>query len=60
MAKKQYKKDEGLESYRLWMQEQKKLEKMGMHGTDYYVKRVEILEAKVKNISNWCIRTTRT
>ena len=50
MAKKQYKKDEGLESYRLWMQEQKKLEKMGMHGTDYYVKRVEILEAKVKKL----------
>ena len=35
MSKKQYKKDEGLESYRLWMQEQKKLEKMGLHGTDY-------------------------
>ena len=50
MSKKQYKKDEGLESYRLWMQEQKKLEKMGMHGTDYYVKRVEILEAKVKKL----------
>ena len=52
MSKKQYKKDEGLESYRLWMQEQKKLEKMGLHGTDYYVKRVEILEAKVKRIQN--------
>tara|TARA_B100000965_G_C19200408_1_gene587075 strand:- start:143 stop:325 length:183 start_codon:yes stop_codon:yes gene_type:complete len=50
MSKKQYKKDEGLESYRVWMQEQKKLEKMGMHGTDYYVKRVEILEAKVKKL----------
>ncbi len=52
MSKKQYKKDEGLESYRLWMQEQKKLEKMGLHGTDYYVKRVEILEAKVKRLQN--------
>ena len=50
MSKKQYKKDEGLESYKVWMQEQKKLEKMGMHGTDYYVKRVEILEAKVKKL----------
>ena len=45
-------KDEGLESYRLWMQEQKKLEKRGLHGTDYYVKRVEILEAKVKRLQN--------
>ena len=26
----------------------KKLEKMGLHGTDYYVRRVEELEAKVK------------
>lgn len=52
MSKKPYKKDEGLESYRLWMQEQKKLEKMGMHGTDYFVKRVEILEAKVKRLQN--------
>tara|TARA_R100001460_G_scaffold1794_5_gene6381 strand:+ start:851 stop:1039 length:189 start_codon:yes stop_codon:yes gene_type:complete len=52
MSKKQYKKDEGLESYRLWMQEQKKLEKRGLHGTDYYVKRVEILEAKVKRLQN--------
>ena len=52
MSKKPYKKDEGLENYRLWMQEQKKLEKMGMHGTDYFVKRVEILEAKVKRLQN--------
>ena len=28
----------------------KKLEKMGLYGTDYYIKRVEQLEAKVKRL----------
>ena len=42
--------DSGIASYRAWMQEQKKLEKMGMHGADYYVKRVDELEAKVKKL----------
>jgi len=32
------------------MKENKRLEKMGMHGTDYYIKRVEQLEAKVKKL----------
>ena len=36
--------------YNAWMREQKKLEKMGMHGADYYVKRVDELEAKVKRL----------
>ncbi len=39
-------------SYRAWMQEQKKLEKMGLYGTDYYVKRVEQLEEKVKKLES--------
>ena len=51
MPKKQSK-DSGLESYRLWNQEQKKLDKMGLHGTDYFVKRVEMLEAKVKKLED--------
>jgi hypothetical protein len=50
MSKKLSKKDDGLASYRAWMQEQKKLEKMGFHGTDYYVNRVAVLEAKVKKL----------
>ena len=50
MSKKSYKRDEGLASYNAWMQEQKKLEKMGFHGTDYYVNRVEMLEQKVKKL----------
>ena len=48
MSRKQSKEDLGLASYREWMKENKRLEKMGMHGTDYYIKRVEQLETKVK------------
>jgi len=50
MSKKSYKRDEGQASYNAWLKENKKLEKMGMHGTDYYVNRVEILEEKVKKL----------
>ena len=52
MPKKSYKEDSGMASYRAWMQEQKKLEKMGLYGTDYYVKRVEQLEEKVKKLES--------
>ncbi len=37
-------------NYKLWLKECKKLERMGLYGTDYYVKRVEELEAKVKKL----------
>ena len=50
MSRKQSNEDLGLASYRAWMKENKRLEKMGMHGTDYYIKRVEQLEAKVKKL----------
>ena len=47
MPKKQSKADrESLASYNAWIKDNKKLEKMGMYGADYYVKKVEILEAK--------------
>ena len=42
--------DEGLANYRAWLQENKKLERRGLVGTDYFVKRVEQLEAKVKRL----------
>ena len=42
--------NEGLANYRAWLRENKKLERMGLYGTDYYVKRVEQLEAKVKKL----------
>ena len=41
---------EGVAVYNEWTRWNRKLEKMGMHGTDYYVKRVEELEAKVKKL----------
>mgnify|MGYP001164324673 FL=1 len=44
------KKDEGLESYKAWLHECKRLEKMGLYGTDHYIKRVEQLESKVKKL----------
>jgi len=50
MSRKQSNEDLGLASYRAWTKENKRLEKMGMHGTDYYIKRVEQLEAKVKKL----------
>jgi hypothetical protein len=50
MPKKQSKVDSGMARHNAWMREQKKLEKMGLHGTDYYVKRVDELEAKVKKL----------
>ena len=54
MSRKQSKEDkdyrEGVAVYNEWTRWNKKLEKMGMHGTDYYVKRVEELEEKVKKL----------
>ena len=39
---------EGLASYNAWLKMNKKFEKQGLVGTDYYVKRVEELEAQVE------------
>ena len=51
MPKKQSKEDleykEGVAVFNQWNRHNKKLEKMGLHGTDYYVRRVQELEAKV-------------
>tara|TARA_E500000178_G_scaffold289957_1_gene293254 strand:+ start:720 stop:911 length:192 start_codon:yes stop_codon:yes gene_type:complete len=41
---------EGVASYNAWVKNNKRLEKRGLYGTDYYVKRVEFLEAKVKKL----------
>ena len=41
---------EGVASFNLWKKTNKKLEKMGLYGTDYYIKRVEQLESKVKKL----------
>lgn len=50
MSKKLSRQDEGVANYRSWLRENKKLERMGLYGTDYYIKRVEQLEAKVKKL----------
>jgi len=54
MSRKQSKEDmdyqEGVAVYNEWTRWNKKLERMGMHGTDYYIKKVEQLEAKVKKL----------
>jgi hypothetical protein len=41
---------EGVASWNLWKATNKKLEKMGLYGTDHYVRKVEELEAKVKRL----------
>ena len=54
MPRKQSREDrdykEGVASYNAWLKQNKKFEKQGLYGTDYYVKRVEQLEAKVKRL----------
>jgi len=39
---------EGVASYNAWIKQNKKLEKQGLVGVDYYVKRVDELEAQVE------------
>ena len=41
---------EGVALFKNWVKHNKKLEDMGLYGTDYYVRRVEELEAKVKQL----------
>ena len=48
MPKKQSSYREGVASYNAWLKMNKKFEEQGLFGTDYYIKRVEELEAKVK------------
>ena len=50
MPKKQSKERQAVADYNAWLKMNEKLEKQGLVGTDYYVKRVEQLEAKVKKI----------
>ena len=45
---KEYK--EGVASYKAWLKNNLKLEKMGLYGTDHYIKEVERLQAKVKKL----------
>ena len=48
MPKKQSKYREGLASYNAWLKENKRLEKMGLYGTDHMEKKIIELEAQVE------------
>jgi|TARA_R110000851_G_scaffold185096_1_gene334424 hypothetical protein len=50
LSKEQLDYREGVASFNDWNKHNKKLEKMGLHGTDYYVRMVEELEATVKKL----------
>ena len=39
---------EGLASYNAWLKENKRLEKMGLYGTDHMEKKIVELEAQVE------------
>tara|TARA_B100000902_G_C26832470_1_gene679395 strand:- start:151 stop:366 length:216 start_codon:yes stop_codon:yes gene_type:complete len=41
---------EAIAGYDAWIKQNKKFEKQGLYGTDYYIKRVEELEAKVERL----------
>ena len=43
---------EGIASYNAWLKQNKKLESQGLYGTDYYIKRVDELEKKVKKLES--------
>tara|TARA_Y100000992_G_C21068855_1_gene397740 strand:- start:326 stop:484 length:159 start_codon:yes stop_codon:yes gene_type:complete len=48
MTKEEREYKEGVASYNEWNRDIKRLEKRGLHGTDYYIRRVEQLEAQLK------------
>jgi len=47
---KKYK--DGLASYNAWKRENKRLEKLGLYGTDHMEKKIEELEAKVEMLED--------
>ena len=48
LTKKQMDYREGVADFKSWLKLNKGFEDRGLHGTDYYVRMVEELEAKVK------------
>ena len=41
---------EGVADFKAWLKMNKNFEDRGLHGTDYYVRMVEELEAKIKRL----------
>jgi hypothetical protein len=48
LTKEQLDYREGVADFKSWLKLNKNFEDRGLHGTDYYVRMVEELEAKVK------------
>ena len=50
LSKEQLDYKEGVADFKAWLKMNKEFEDRGLHGTDYYVRMVEELEAKVKKL----------
>ena len=50
LSKEQLDYKEGVADFKSWLKMNKDFEGRGLHGTDYYVKMVEELEAKIKQL----------
>jgi hypothetical protein len=50
LSKEQLDYKEGVADFNAWLKMNKGFEDRGLHGTDYYVRRVEELEATVKKL----------
>ena len=50
LTKEQMDYREGVADFKSWLKMNKGFEDQGLHGTDYYVRMVEELEAKIKRL----------
>ena len=50
LSKEQLDYKEGVADFKAWLKMTKDFEDRGLHGTDYYVRMVEELEAKIKRL----------
>ena len=50
LSKEQLDYKEGVADFKDWLKMTKDFEDRGLHGTDYYVRMVEELEAKIKRL----------
>ena len=50
LSKEQLDYKEGVADFKAWLKMNKDFEDRGLHGTDYYMRMVEKLEAKIKRL----------
>ena len=50
LSKEQLDYKEGVADFKAWLKMNKNFEDRGLHGTDYYVRMVEKLEEKIKQL----------